>query len=140
MQNGEENQRVNYLLNQKQFQKFYEFLTPRTNIEFIKKIQEKDLIYSQKLFPITDFELETIKTHLKNSLKEKTAEEFPTTATEVEEKDKELAINRLNETPPSPLSQSSPSPSSSLISPAICVWTPTIWTSFKTTGSPKTLK
>ena len=72
---SEEGDQTRYLLDQKQFQKFYEFLTPRSNIDFIKKIQGKELIYSKRFYPITHAELETIKTHLKNSIDEKLASE-----------------------------------------------------------------
>ena len=72
---NEEGDQTRYLLDQKQFQKFYEFLTPRSNIDFVKKIQEKELIYSKKFYPITHAELETIKTHLKNVIDEKLASE-----------------------------------------------------------------
>ena len=72
---SEEGDQTRYLLDQKQFQKFYEFLTPRSNIDFVKKIQEKELIYSKKFYPISHAELETIKTHLKNAIDEKLASE-----------------------------------------------------------------
>ena len=72
---SEEGDQIRYLLDQKQFQKFYEFLRPRSNIDFIKKIQGKELIYSKKFYPITHAELETIKIHLKNNIDEKLASE-----------------------------------------------------------------
>ena len=66
----EENQ-TEYLLDYKQFQKFYELLKPRSNLNFINKIQEKQLMYSTKYFPISHSELENIKSHLRNHLNEK---------------------------------------------------------------------
>ena len=66
----EENQ-SEYLLDYKQFQKFYELLKPRSNINFINKIQEKQLMYSTKYFPISHSELENIKSHLRERLNEK---------------------------------------------------------------------
>ena len=53
-----------YLLNDRQFQKFSKYLQPRTNDDFIKKLQEKHLIYSQKYYPILKTELEIIKNSL----------------------------------------------------------------------------
>ena len=66
----EENQ-SEYLLDYKQFQKFYELLKPRSNVNFINKIQEKQLMYSTKYFPISHSELENIKSHLRERLNEK---------------------------------------------------------------------
>ena len=66
----EENQ-TEYLLNYKQFQRFYELLKPRSNLNFINKIQEKQLMYSTKYFPISHSELENIKSHLRDRLNEK---------------------------------------------------------------------
>ena len=57
---------LKYLLDNKQFQKYHELLTPRSNLDFIKKIQGKQLLYSRKFYPVTSSELDVIKTHLKN--------------------------------------------------------------------------
>ena len=64
-----------YLLDQKLFQKFHEFLPVRLNMNFIQKIQDKQLLYSKKYYPITQTELDIIKTQLKNNLNEKQKKE-----------------------------------------------------------------
>ena len=69
-----EKDQIKYLLDYKQFEKFYKFLTPRSNIDFVNKIQEKQLIYSKKYFPVTHSEIEIIKAHLKKVQNEKNLE------------------------------------------------------------------
>ena len=64
-----------YLLDQKLFQKFHEFLPVRLNMNFIQKIQDKQLLYSKKYYPITQTELDIIKTQLKKNLNEKQEKE-----------------------------------------------------------------
>ena len=78
---------LKYLLDNKQFQKYHELLTPRSNLDFIKKIQGKQLLYSRKFYPVTSSELDVIKTHLKN-LHEKFLGDEEKEKKEEEEKEK----------------------------------------------------
>ena len=80
---------IKYLLDHKQFEKFYKFLTPRSNIDFVNKIQEKQLIYSKKYFPITHSEIEIIKAHLRKIQNEKNLESEEKEMKEKEEKEEE---------------------------------------------------
>ena len=86
---------LKYLLDNKQFQKYHELLTPRSNLDFIKKIQGKQLLYSRKFYPVTSSELDVIKTHLKNlhekflGDEEKEKEEEEKTSSKIENFDEE---------------------------------------------------
>ena len=86
---------LKYLLDNKQFQKYHELLTPRSNLDFIKKIQGKQLLYSRKFYPVTSSELDVIKTHLKNlhekflGDEEKEKEEQEKTSSKIENFDEE---------------------------------------------------
>ena len=143
---SEEGDQTRYLLDQKQFQRFYEFLTPRSNIDFVKRIQEKELIYSKKFYPITREELETIKTHLKNTIDEKLASEnekiqvgVPSTIDDQSPKET-VAEFQSEEEGKNPEDVEKGGEISKLVEPSPSqsfLWTPTNWIFFKIPSKAK---